>query len=355
MDGYLKSGRYEVVALADVNPLAMRNFDRRYSGNPNYHPKHFTDHRELLKLASPEVVSVCVWDKDHAAVAVAAAASGAKAIVCEKPMADSLGAAAEIIAACRSNSVKLIVGHQRRFLPSFNLARRLIAEREIGDVRMMTCYAHDGLPNFSSHQTDIFRYLLGDAECTWVMGAVERETDRWGRATRIEDKALAAFGFGNGAQAMIFLELTPEWGWTTRIYGTEGMIECTLTDVRLMNSKSNGWKRYEPESEYSRPDEDRYEYIEGNAGQARELADWITGAAPGHRGEAIHGYKALEMVHAVYESARTHTQVWLPMKTKASPLELMVETGHLPVRYPGKYDVRARPPQAEPSQESRKA
>ncbi|MBM3959987.1 MAG: Gfo/Idh/MocA family oxidoreductase [SAR202 cluster bacterium] len=347
MEGYLKSERFEVVALADVSAQAMRGFDRRYAGSAAYHPQHFIDYKELLKQANPEVVSVCVWDKDHAAVAVAAAASGAKAIICEKPMADSLGAAAEIIAACRASGVKLVVGHQRRFLPSFNLAKRMIADREIGDVRMMTAYAHDGLPNFSSHQTDIFRYLLGDVECTWVMGSVERETDRWARATRIEDKALAAFGFASGAQAMIFLELTPEWGWTTRIYGTEGMIECGLTDVRVMNAKSRGWKVHEPASEFARPGEDRFEYIEGNAAQARELADWISGAAPGHRGEAMNGYKALEMVHAVYESARTHTQVWLPIKTRVNPLELMVAEGHLQVRYPGKYDVRARPPHSE--------
>ena len=30
----------------------------------------------------------------------------------------------------------------------------------------------------------------------------------------------------------------------------------------------------------------------------------------------------------------------LPLKTRVNPLDLMVESGHLPVRYPGKYDIR---------------
>ena len=32
----------------------------------------------------------------------------------------------------------------------------------------------------------------------------------------------------------------------------------------------------------------------------------------------------------------------LPLKTRVNPLDLMVESGHLPVRYPGRYDIRAR-------------
>ena len=52
------------------------------------------------------------------------------------------------------------------------------------------------------------------------------------------------------------------------------------------------------------------------------------------------GYKALEMVHGIYESARTHTQVGLPMKTLVHPLAEMIDSGHLPVTYPGMFDIR---------------
>ena len=51
-------------------------------------------------------------------------------------------------------------------------------------------FGADGLPNYSSHQTDMYRYLLGDDECDWVIGNVERKTDRYERATRIEDCAV---------------------------------------------------------------------------------------------------------------------------------------------------------------------
>ena len=209
-------------------------------------------------------------------------------------------------------------------------------------MRLITSVAGDGLPNYASHQTDMFRYLLGDIECTWVMGNVERETDHWERATRIEDKALAVFGFENDAQAMIVSDLTPVRWQGARIYGSDGMIEMTVEDLQLMNANSNGWAHHKPDGEFLKYGEDRFEWFEAGAAQARELADWVDGTGAGHRGSGDHGYKALEMIHAVYESARLHVQVELPLKTMINPLDEMVESGHLPVRYPGKHDIRAR-------------
>lgn len=340
--GYLNSTRYEVVAVADLSENAMNDFDDRFAEYSDYKAEHFTDARQMLEKAKPDVVSVGVWHKGHAPMTIAAAAAGAKAVLCEKPMADSVGAAADMLMVCNRNGVKLVIGHQRRFLPAYTMAKNLIADGEIGDVRLITSIAGDGLPNYASHQTDMFRYLLSDVECTWVMGNVERETDQWERATRIEDKALAVFGFENGAQAMILSDLTEEHWQGARIYGSDGMIEITVDDLKIMNGKSGGWKFYRPDGDFFRHDVERFEWFEAGAAQARELAEWISGERDDHRNNGENGYKALEMVHGVYESARTHTQVQLPLKTMVSPLDLMIDSGQLPVRYPGKYDIRAR-------------
>ena len=338
--GYLKSARYEIVALADLSGQAMKDFDEHFSEYADYKPEHFTDAREMLKNSKPDVVSVGVWDTGHASMTMAAAASGVKAILCEKPMADTIGAAADMLLVCRRNGVKLAVGHQRRWLPAYTLAKQMIADGEIGDVRLITAFARDGLPNYSSHQTDMFRYLLSDTECAWVMGSVERETDRWARAIPIEDKALAVFGFENGAQAMILSGLTPEYGFGARIYGSDGMIEITVTDLKIMNGKAAGWQEHRPDGAHLKYGEDNFEVIEAGIAQAYEFADWISGEVSDYKADGMVGYKALEMVLAVYESARTHTQVQMPLKTMVSPLELMIDSGHLPVRYPGRFDIR---------------
>ena len=47
------------------------------------------------------------------------------------------------------------------------------------------------------------------------------------------------------------------------------------------------------------------------------------------------------MIHGVYESARCHERVMMPMQTRVNPLDLMVESGHLAPQRPGAYDIRA--------------
>ncbi len=84
-----------------------------------------------------------------------------------------------------------------------------------------------------------------------------------------------------------------------------------------------------------------FEWREGSTAQAAELADWIEGKIESHRGRGENGYKALEMIHAVYESARCHEKVVLPLRTRVNPLDLMVESGHLVPERPGPYDIRS--------------
>ena len=128
------------------------------------------------------------------------------------------------------------------------------------------------------------------------------------------------------------------------IYGSEGMINMTTNDLQLLNKDTGGrWELHEPDGKFFKVADkgDRFEWLEGGAGQADELADWIEGKVDTHRGRGENGYKALEMIHAVYESARCHEQVIMPMQTRLNPLDLMVESGHLVPERPGRYDIRA--------------
>jgi predicted dehydrogenase len=306
--------------------------------------KHYNDAREMCAQEGLDVVSVGVWHTGHATWTIAASAFRPKAILCEKPMADTVQRAEQMLVACRRNDVKLAIGHQRRFLPAYTLARDLIAEGAIGDVQLMQSFGAQGLPNYCSHQTDMFRYLLGDDECEWVMGNIERKTDRYERTTRIEDGAIAIFQFKSGPRAMILCDVTPVVYQGAHIYGSNGSLDFTTTEVRLLNKSTGGdWKVYRPDGKFCSLEEEgrRFEWLEGGAGQADELADWVEGTVETHRGRGENGYKALEMIHAVYESARCHEKVVLPLQTRLNPLDLMVESGHLAPTRPGAYDIRA--------------
>jgi predicted dehydrogenase len=340
VNGYLITGRYEIVALADLNASAMADMDSRFSLSTN----HYTDAREMFEKEKLDVVSICTWHGGHAPWTIAAAAYQPKAILCEKPMADTLGAAEQMLVACRRNGVKLAIAHQRRFLPAYTLAKQLIADGALGKVELIQSFGGDGLPNYSSHQTDMYRYLLSDDECTWVMGNIERKTDMYERNTRIEDCAMAVFQFQSGPRALILSDLVPNYFQGAKIFGSDGMIDMTTEQLMLLNADTGGkWQLHEPAGKFFTVQEKgkRFEWDEGAAGQADELADWIEGKIETHRGRAENGYKALQMIHAVYESARMHEKVVMPVRTRVNPLDLMVESGHLTPERPGRYDIRA--------------
>ena len=107
------------------------------------------------------------------------------------------------------------------------------------------------MPNFSSHQTDMYRYLLSDEECAWVMGNVERKTDMFERGTRIEDCAIGTFHFRSGAQALLLSDVTETVYQGALIYGSAGMINMTTNDLQLLNQDTGGrWALHEPDGKF---------------------------------------------------------------------------------------------------------
>lgn len=338
--GYLDAGRYDIVALADLSDEAMAEKVTRFGITPRcYH-----DARAMLDAERPDVVSICTWHAGHAPWTIAAASRRPRVILCEKPMADTLGHAEQMLVACQRNQVRLAISHQRRFLPSYTLARELIARGAIGAVRTIQSFAADGLPNYSSHQTDMYRWLLGDVACDWVMGNIERKTDRHERNTRIEDCAVGVFHFANDAVALLLSDVTPTVYQGAFITGSTGMIGLTTSDLQLLNADTGGrWELHTPPGRFGQPAElgEAFEWVEAGAAQAAELAEWLDGTRATFRNEAHEGYIALQMVHAVYESARRHEKVLLPMQTRANPLDVMVESGHLAPERPGAFDIRA--------------
>ena len=148
--GYLDTQRFEIEALADLHPAAMDEKNDRFGVDP----AHFTDARQMLEEVQTETTSGCTWQAGHSKWTIAAAVQKPKVILCEKPMADSVGNAERMLIACERNGVKLAIGYQRRFLPSYTLARTFIKEGRVGEVRLIQSVAGDGLPNYASHHMD---------------------------------------------------------------------------------------------------------------------------------------------------------------------------------------------------------
>ncbi len=82
-------------------------------------------------LADVDVVDICTPTHLHHFQVLQAAAAG-KDIVCEKPLARTVAEGQEMIAACQSAGVKLLVAHVVRFFSEYAQAKATIAGGDIG-------------------------------------------------------------------------------------------------------------------------------------------------------------------------------------------------------------------------------
>lgn len=96
-----------------------------------------TDWRALVARDDVDVVDVCTPGDTHAEIAVAALEAG-KHVLCEKPLANSVAEAeamADAATTARARGVRSMVGFTYRRVPAIKLARSLVADGQLGQVR----------------------------------------------------------------------------------------------------------------------------------------------------------------------------------------------------------------------------
>jgi predicted dehydrogenase len=112
-----------------------------------------TDWRELVGRDDIDVVDVCTPGDSHAEIAIAALEAG-KHVLCEKPLGNTVAEAEKMTAVAEeagARGVRSMVGFNYRRLPALSLARQLIADGRLGDVRHIRAkYQQDWIvdPNF---------------------------------------------------------------------------------------------------------------------------------------------------------------------------------------------------------------
>ncbi len=113
-------------------------------------------------------------------------------------------------------------------------------------------------------------------------------------------------------------------------------MDVNEASVSLFNASSNGWQPVQLPVDAK---EIRAIGGQTNAAQVRELIAWIEGG-PEHRGSGHKARATVEIMMALYESARQHHVIQLPLQEMDYPIRLMIEAGQLPVETPGRYDIR---------------
>jgi len=97
----------------------------------------FTDHRELLKQSTPDVLAIFTPHLAHYRPAMDGLQADCHLFI-EKPLSTNVQEAADIVGLARGRNRKVGVGHQYRLLSSLVEARRRLRSGAIGPLRLVT-------------------------------------------------------------------------------------------------------------------------------------------------------------------------------------------------------------------------
>lgn len=211
-EAFLDAGGVELGAVADVDERTVAELGAHW-GLPG--ARRYTDHRAMLADERLDVVSVATpagFHHEHVLDA-ARAADGPAVVVCEKPIATTVGAAEEMVAACEAAGVELVVNHSRRFATALGTLRELLHERDLlGELRAAHLAVGPELLNLGTHYLDLLLYVF-DARVRDVRGGhVETvETDdgvrfEGGGTFLLDDGTVAHLGPVGGAAGRLYVE-----------------------------------------------------------------------------------------------------------------------------------------------------
>lgn len=289
----------------------------------------------VLARKDVNVVIVATPSGAHLEPAVAAAHAG-KHVVVEKPLEVTLERCGALIAACERNGVQLCTVFPSRFADANVALKKAVDAGKFGRLTLgeTTCkwwrpqsYYDEGgwkgtkaldgggaLMNQAIHNVDLLLWMMGPA--THVSGFTATLAHE---GIEVEDTAVACIGFVSGALGVIqaTTSVYPGLPKTIALHGDRGTAVIEQEDVLR-------WE-FTPETEEDRAVRQSFAQKVGASGgasnpaaishvyHARQLADFVRALETGGKPlvDGREGQKTVEVILAVYESAKTGRVVGL--------------------------------------------
>ncbi|MBI3537701.1 MAG: inositol 2-dehydrogenase [Chloroflexi bacterium] len=238
-----------VVAVADIIPQVAKKLAADFR-IPAWH----NNHRAIIDDKNIDAVMICSSTDTHAQMIIEAARAG-KHIFCEKPIALELTRIDAALDAVKKAGVKLQIGFNRRFDPSFKRVREIVAQGEIGAPHILRITSRDPAPppiayvkvsggiflDMTVHDFDMARFLFGEVQEIFAAGNVLVDAEI-GKADDA-DTAVTTLRFTNGALGVIDNSRQAVYGYDQRVevFGSNGMAMVTnRTPDNAMVSDANG-------------------------------------------------------------------------------------------------------------------
>jgi UDP-N-acetyl-2-amino-2-deoxyglucuronate dehydrogenase len=327
--GRVQAEAIQSIAGARLVAVCGRDAGRTAEFAAGFGAAAYTEYDAFLAHPDLQVVNVCTPSGWHAAQGIRAAEAG-KHVLVEKPIEISLERADVLIAACDRAGVKLGVIFQSRFLPAAQRIKQAIDEGRLGRLmqgdaivkwyRAPEYYADgswhgtialDGggaLINQAIHTVDLLQWMMGPAASAFAMKATLRYPH-----IEAEDTLVGCLRFRNGALGVVQAATSAKPGFKRRveISGERGAvildgdaIGCWAIDGE--DGAGTGGEQI--------TDGSANPAAISNEGHRRQIEDMLH-AVRDARAPMIdgrEGRRSLELVCALYESAKLNAPVILP-------------------------------------------
>lgn len=321
--------RVELVGLCDTDAAALASAVAT-AKSAGAAPEVYTDLESLLAGCPCDAVALATPSGLHAAQTIACAAAG-RHVITEKPMATRWRDGRRMVEACDAAGVRLFVVKQNRRNPTLQLLKSAVDAGRFGRIHLVTInvfwsrpqsyydsaewrgtWEFDGgaFMNQASHYVDLLDWLIGPVESVSAYAAT------LGRHIEVEDTGVAAVRWRTGALGSINVTMLT---YPKNLEGSITVIGETGT-VRLGGLAVNEiqhWQFADSRPEDARIAEASYQttsvYGHGHPLYYDNVIRCLRGECEPET-DGREGLRALEILVAIYQSARDGRRVPLPLE-----------------------------------------
>ncbi len=324
--GYQSHPSAEVVAICDVDKDRLAHWAKECKI-----PQTYTSYEEMLAKEKLDVLSVATPTKFHHPMTLAGLAAGCH-VLCEKPVAMNAAQAKEMAAAAKKAGKRLMINFSYRFREQTWALKKQVETGILGDIYYGRAIwlRRRGMPGFGGwfstkslsgggplldlgiHRMDMALWFMGYPKAVWVMAGtfdpIASELARKaGKKFDVEDMGVAMIRFENGAMLQV------EASWASNIAERE-LMETRLfgTKAGLVQRNINEEYQYEAEIFVEQAgcqfDMKLHPPVPESRSGYQHFIDSIVAGTP-HTATIEEGVKVMEILDAIYESARLREPV----------------------------------------------
>ncbi len=315
----------EVITCADVIEQRAKDSAEKFKIKT-----HYKDYKKMLDEEDVDAVIICTPSGMHPQMGIEAAKRKIN-VITEKPMGIDLKSADALVKACDDNQVELFVVKQNRLNPSIQLLKKAIDKGRFGRLfsanatvrwtrpqsyydlaKWRGTWEFDGgaFMNQASHYFDLIQWLMGPVESVMAF------TSTLNHKIETEDMGTGIIHFRNGALGTVEVTMNTfpkNLEGSITIMGENGTVKIGGIAVNQIDYWE--FKDYDDDDKLiqTAKTDPKSVYGFGHIGFLQNVVDALRGEdTPNTDGRS--GRKSLELILAMYQSAKNGKKIALPLR-----------------------------------------